>query len=60
MTARELLKIVDFLKSQCSEDDMASVRINSGGNINFAVGLQDFKSYTIPDFITLTKERQWS
>ena len=58
MTARELLKIVDFLKSQCSGDDMASVRINSDGNIYFAVGLQDFKSYTIPDFIALTKERR--
>ena len=58
MTARELLKIVDFLKHQCSEDDMASVRINSDGNIYFAVGLQDFECYTIPDFIALTKERR--
>jgi hypothetical protein len=58
MTAREILKIVDFLKSQCSEDDMASVRINNDGVVYFAVGVHDFEAYSIPDFIALTKERR--
>lgn len=58
MTPREILKIVDFLKSQCSGDDGASVRINSDGNIYYAVGCHDHECYTVGEFIALTKERR--
>jgi hypothetical protein len=49
-----LQEIVDFLQRECGEDDMASVKINSSGDVYLSVGVcRDDPRRSLDEFAAL-------
>jgi hypothetical protein len=52
-TKESLQKLISFLKQHAGEDDMASLRINSGGHILYLHGVQHEEYLTLDELVTV-------
>lgn len=55
---KALQEIVDFLQHECGEGDMASVKINNGGDFYLSVGVcRDDPRMNADEFAAMVRDR---